>query len=79
MCCWVDRKYGYLSQPVGRGNQNFTNLKHRKTLGKTVKRGLKANDYDLAGPYVVFEVEYLRNGRVKNDGVNVNRTWLPQL
>ena len=29
-------------------------------------------DYNIKAPYVVFEVEYLWNGWVKKDGVNVN-------
>ena len=26
----------------------------------------------IRGPYVVFEPEYLKNGWIKNDGVNAN-------
>ena len=29
-------------------------------------------NYNIRGPHVMFEVEYLWNGWVKKDGVNVN-------
>ena len=48
-------------RPPGYANANET---------KAVKVANK--NYNIRGPDVVFEVEYLWNGWVKKDGVNVN-------
>ena len=51
---------------------------HLKNLVRVFNVRVAIKNYNQGGPYVVFEVEYLRNGGMKKEGVNANPIQLPK-